>query len=189
MSAPAWPIHPLSVDQFSRMFELGVLDPDERVELLEGVIVPITFPSPQHALAVGRVADLLRDASPAGWHVREEKSLVCGEHSLPQPDVALVRGQREDYHHRHPAGSDVVLVIEVAWTSHDRDRAKAGLYARAGVPTYALVDVPNAKLVLYTRPNADGYQTVETSSDAGLTLAEPSVELSLAELLGPLAHK
>jgi len=39
----------LSVDEYHRMIEAGILDEDERVELLEGVIVTMTPQSPAQA--------------------------------------------------------------------------------------------------------------------------------------------
>jgi Uma2 family endonuclease len=147
------------------MVEAGILRPDEPVELLEGRLVLVTPQGPSHASLVGTLAERLRGAYSAGWAVREEKPLELPD-SLPEPDVAVVRGSQRDYAERHPDGRDTVLVVEVAVTSQVIDREKARLYARAGVPVLWLLDIPARRLEVHTDPQPDGrYRSVEVLGD------------------------
>ncbi len=143
-----------------RMVETGILRPDEPLELLEGRLVRVSPQGPPHASVVGLLAEKLRAAYGTGYALREEKPLELPD-SLPEPDVAVVRGTQLDYAARHPNGADAVLVVEVAVTSQVVDHEKARLYARAGVPVLWLLDVPARRLEVHTDPQADGrYRSV-----------------------------
>jgi Uma2 family endonuclease len=78
-----------------------------------------------------------------------------------------------------------LVVVEVAVSSHMIDRnVKARQYARAGVPTYWLVDVPGRTVEVRTKPGADGYERCDTyAGDAHLpSTLEDVNELDLAAL-------
>jgi hypothetical protein len=82
--------------QVQKMIEAGVLAEGDDVELWDGVLYKMVKGELHHFIA-SQVADALRRLAPAGYHVREEKSSAFGERSLPEPDVALCRGQKGDY--------------------------------------------------------------------------------------------
>ena len=86
-----------TVERFFALVDEGVLQPDDRVELLEGVIVAMAPSNAPHASATSRVADALRGAVGKRALVREEKCLILGLYSVPEPDVALVPGTHEAY--------------------------------------------------------------------------------------------
>lgn len=153
-------IHKLTVDQVLRMVEEGILLEDERVELLEGVLVEMSPQGPEHAFSTGSLGERLQALySPEGF-VREEKPLRASATSLPEPDVAVIRGSRRDYVGRHPDGRDALLVVEVAATSQDADRRKAALYAAAGVPVYWIVDLEGRRLTTHAGPSGEEYALV-----------------------------
>jgi len=78
--------------------------------------------------------------------------------SEPEPDLALTEAEPSFDHHFRTA----VLAVEVAVTSHKKDReTKALIYARVGVPTYWLVDVPAETVEVRTEPGPDGYGRCE----------------------------
>ena len=54
----------LSVGDYHRMVSAGVFDEDERLELLEGVIVEMSPRSPRHALTRAAADDVRRMALP-----------------------------------------------------------------------------------------------------------------------------
>src|SRR5205814_303129 len=109
-----------TVEQFFALVDEGVLQPDDSVELLEGVIVAMAPSNPPHASATTRVANALRGAAGKRALVREEKSLILGLYSAPEPDVALVPGTEETYDDAHPRAGP--LVAEVADSSLAQDR-------------------------------------------------------------------
>jgi Uma2 family endonuclease len=143
-----------------RMLEAGILRPDEPVELLEGRLVLVAPQGPPHASTVALLGDRLRSAYGTGLAVREEKPIELLD-SLPEPDLAVVRGSHLDYGSRHPHAHEVVLAVEVAVTSQAMDRDKIPIYARAGIPVLWLLDVPAHRLEVHADPRPDGrYRTV-----------------------------
>jgi Uma2 family endonuclease len=149
-----------------RMIDSGILRPDEPVELLEGRLVLVSPQGPPHASIVGALADRFRAAFGAGCTVREEKPIELAD-SLPEPDVAVVRGAQLDYGSRHPGPADVVLAVEVAVTSQQFDRDKARIYARGGVALLWLIDVPAQRVEIHADPQRDGrYRLVQVLGES-----------------------
>ena len=140
--APSVPSEPtrMTVERYFGLLEAGVLSEDDRVELLEGVVVAMTPQNPPHASGVARADEALRIAVGRRAHVRPQLSLVLGRHSVPEPDLAVVPGSADDYDASHP--TTAWLVIEVADTSLQQDRlTKAAIYAAADIPEYWIVNL------------------------------------------------
>jgi Uma2 family endonuclease len=90
---------------------------------------------------------------PAGYYVDDQEPLTTDE-SEPEPDVMIVRGHRRDYRDRHPGPRDIVLVIEVSDTTLQRDRTlKKRIYARASIPVYWIINLPEQQIECYTHPS------------------------------------
>jgi len=90
------------------------------------------------------------------------------DYSEPQPDVAVVKARADFYRDAHPRGADVLLVIEVADTSLESDRAeKVPLYAKSGIPEVWIVDLNAGRVEVYRGPTSGGYQHHETISRGG----------------------
>jgi Uma2 family endonuclease len=139
--APSVPSRPtlISVERYLDLVETGVLGPDDRVELLEGVIVAMTPQNPPHAAGVARVYQAVSVAVGGRAHLRSQLSLVL-RRSVPEPDLAVVPGSVDDYERAHP--TTALLVIEVADSSLKQDRlSKAAIYAAAGIPEYWIVNL------------------------------------------------
>jgi Uma2 family endonuclease len=145
-----------TADEVERMVDVGILSEDEPLELLEGELVVVTPQNPLHAALTERIRRLVEKAHGRGAHARTHSPLAAGLASLPEPDVGLYRGEVEDYLDHHPTGHDALLVVEIATTSRLVDRAKARIYALAGVPVYWLVDVPNRRVEVRTEPRETG---------------------------------
>lgn len=151
---PAPNRHRITVGEYFRMGEAGVLDPDARCELIEGEIIDMSPTGPPHASATNRLAALLADAVRGRAIVSAQNPLVLGDLSAPQPDLALLR-HRDDYYARaHPGPADTLLLIEVSDTSlaHDRD-TKLPLYARFLIPEVWIVDISGCHLDIHREPD------------------------------------
>ena len=123
-------------------------------ELIRGIIVEKEMKTPLHDSTVDAVAECLRNAAREGRWVRQEASLQMAD-SVPEPDVAVVTGIRRDYIDRHPTAAE--LVVETTVTSLAADRAKAVLYAEAGVGEYWIVLAEARQIEVYRRPEAGAY--------------------------------
>ncbi|HZY89283.1 MAG TPA: Uma2 family endonuclease [Gemmataceae bacterium] len=150
---PPVPIRRFTVDEYHRMIDAGILREGDRHELLNGWIVPKMTRNPPHDLALGLVEDALLQRMPAGWFRRGQSAVTVSSDSEPEPDVAVVRGDRRDYGSRHPGPQDMGLAVEVSDSTLAQDRTvKLQIYARARVPVYWIVNLPDTRVEVYTDP-------------------------------------
>ena len=130
------------------------MGPGERIELLGGLLVVREPQGGRHAMGVRMVEEALRAAFGSGWDVRGQLPVALDEESEPEPDVSVVPGSFRDYPLEHPARA--VLVVEIADSSLALDRGeKAGLYARARVPDYWIVNLVDRALEVHRDPARD----------------------------------
>lgn len=149
---PNDPIWRLSVDQYHAMLHAGILTEDDFVELLDGWLVTNQPKSPQHSLATQLARDVIALMLPETWFINVQEPITTAD-SEPEPDICIVRGQRRDYTDHHPGGADVALVLEVADATLRRDRTlKQKLYARAGIPTYWILNLTDQQLEVHSHP-------------------------------------
>jgi Uma2 family endonuclease len=124
----------------------------ERLELLDGVLVVREPQGSPHAAIVGKLGRVLTAAFGRGWHARLHSPLALGDFSEPEPDVALVAGEAEDYIAAHP--STAALVVEVADGSLRLDRRfKSAIYARAGLAEYWIVNLADRTVEVHHEPH------------------------------------
>ncbi len=153
----------LSVEDYHRMIAAGVFDEDERLELLEGVIVEMSPQSPRHAEVISRLCDPGFVSAGPDCLVRSQLPLTLPGDSEPEPDVAIVPRTARGYGEGHP--TTALVVFEVAGDSLRKDRlAKAQVYARAGIPEYVIVNLVQGSLEVHRDPDpaAQRYRTVTT---------------------------
>jgi Uma2 family endonuclease len=150
-------VAPLSVEGYHKLRDLRLVA--VRSELLNGVVVEKMTKSPLHTLLTHRFYDRLAAELPPGFQLRKEDPLTLST-SEPEPDIAIVSGGIEAYRDHHPRTAK--LVVEVAVSSVDVDRAKADLYAEAGVPAYWLVLAEERAVEVHSLPTRGGYERVET---------------------------
>ena len=176
--------------EYERLVDLGIFV-GERLELLDGLLVVREPQGSPHAASVTQIGRVLASAFGAGWHPRLHAPLALDEESEPEPDVAVVAGDPRDYVSAHP--STAALVVEVADSSLRLDRRlKSGLYARASLPEYWIVNLVDRALEVHRapRPAADtAYGWVYRSVDvlrppATVTpLAVSCAHIAVADLL------
>jgi Uma2 family endonuclease len=159
---PPYPIHRFTVAQYEAIGRQGILTEDDNVELLEGWIVPKTTKYPPHDSTIDLLQFLLTKILPLGWYPRVQNVVVTDD-SEPEPDVTVVRGRPGDYRRSHPTGTDVGLVIEVADSTVQRDRRKAKIYARAGIPHYWIINLDERQIETYAQPTGGGADAVYQS--------------------------
>lgn len=140
--------------EYDRLIELGVFQPGDPVELLGGELIVAEPQSSEHYTAICLVQEVLRQAFGPGFTIRSQGPIALDDESEPEPDIAVVPGGIRDYSGEHPARP--VLVIEVALSSLTLDRhRKAGLYARALLADYWILNLVESVLEIYREPVAD----------------------------------
>ena len=154
--------HWLTVDDYYRMAEVGILDPEARVELIDGEIIDMAPPGSLHAGTVSYLTEVLMRAVEGRATVLAQNPVRLSQYSEPQPDLALLRRREDFYRERHPRAEDVLLIVEVAASSLRFDRkTKLPLYARHGIPEMWLVDLGGRRLVRYRGPQHGSYALVD----------------------------
>jgi len=127
------PVRRFSVEEYHRIVEAGILDEDERVELIDGRILKMSPIGSQHAAYVSFLNRKLRVIEETVI-VRIQDPIILDDETEPQPDIAVVRFKANAYADSHPRSEDVLLLIEVADTSLEEDRLiKLPRYAGSGV--------------------------------------------------------
>jgi Uma2 family endonuclease len=186
MSSAAYDIfqrHHLTVAEYYRMGETGILAPDARVELIEGEIIDMPPIGSPHAGTVNYLGHSLRLACGTRAIVSMQNPVFLDLHSEPQPDIALLRPRPDFYRSSHPVPADVLLIVEVADTSLAYDtQIKLPLYAHHGIPEVWLVDLANRRFLVHRTPTPTGFQDVQTLTDLSaltpLLLPDVAVDLS-----------
>lgn len=163
----------------------GTIGPDDRVELLDGVIVAMSPQSPPHAGVVRKLTQWLAGAVGRHATLQIQLPLDLDATSAPEPDVAVVPGRPEDYMAAHP--TTALLVIEVADSSLIQDRlTKAPLYAAAGIPEYWVVNLRDRCVEVQCRPipaeRRYGESRIARPGDMLEVVAIPAAAIAVAEI-------
>ncbi|MEZ4269285.1 MAG: Uma2 family endonuclease [Myxococcota bacterium] len=167
------------------MVASGILAEDEPLELIDGALIVVSPQGPVHANLIYAIRRALEAVVPHSVCVRSHSPVDAGEASLPEPDLAVIRGDWRQYFARHPRGDELLLAVEVAHTSQAIDRRKARIYAAAGVPVYWLVDVPARCIEVRSDPLPDGTYALTKLVGEAESLEVPGAEARLpaSELL------
>ena len=179
----AEPFEGYCAERYFEMAKEGLIAPDERSELLEGMIVAMVPQAPLHAAAVRRVDRALRKVLGDDVLISVQLPLIASARSVPEPDVAVLSGSEADYVGHHP--TTALLVVEVADRSLSQDRlTKAAIYTRAGVADYWIVNLRDGIVEWYSAPDANCYTRSGRSSGETLLhlTAFPGVFLAAREL-------
>jgi Uma2 family endonuclease len=175
----------ISVEEYDQMIEHGILTTEDKVELLNGVIIKKMPKGTKHALFNDAFADLLKKILGEKVYVRSQNPIVLDDFSEPEPDIVLAKPPREIYFEKHPTVEDILLIIEISDSTLGRDRfAKGLIYAKAGIQQYLVFNVQDETLEDYRQPNADGYQFKHTlkKNDTLTLVAFPEIEIKFDDL-------
>ena len=177
-----------TADEYQCMARAGILDPDERVELLDGEIVQMAAMGSKHNACVDKVNvwPVANLALTGRAQVRVQGSFRLSMFSEPEPDLVLLRPRADFYAEANPGPGDVLLVVEVSDTTLRKDRTvKLPLYAREGIPEVWIVDLNGERVLVYRGPEGGVSRRRSTVRRGGMLrlLAFPDLALPVADLL------
>jgi len=184
---PIIPRRKLDISEYYRMGEIGILTPEDRVELIEGELIQMAPISPEHSGVVDDFAAMLFGTIGDRARVRIGQPVHLDAHNAPEPDLALVAPRPDGYRQSHPTSADVFLLIEVAQSSLGFDRtAKLRLYAAHGIREYWIVNLPERCIEVCREPQGDSYASITRfAPDSTLEpKALPGLRLRLSDILG-----
>ncbi len=176
----------ITVAEYDKMIEHGILNKYNRVELLNGVLIEKMSKDPKHAALNDSIGNWFRERLSDRAYIRLQNPIVLNDFSEPEPDVVLAKPPRETYFERHPNAQDIFLILEISDTTVSYDRnAKAEAYSKAGIAQYLLLNLQNQTIEDYREPSTDGYQSKQTykAEQNFRLLAFPEIEINVGELL------
>jgi Uma2 family endonuclease len=178
------PRHRWTVAEYHRMGEVGLLNEDSRVELIDGEIVEMAPIGSAHGGNVKRFIRLFSKVIGNKAIIAAQDPVVLSGYAEPQPDISILRWRADDYEQSNPHPEDVLLLIEVADSTlrYDRD-VKIPLYAKNGIPEVWLLDIPNRKLEIYREPINGEYRQRDCRQTGQIApILCPDAIIDLAEL-------
>jgi Uma2 family endonuclease len=186
-----------TVQDYYRMSDLGILDPNERTELIDGQIIIMTAKGTPHVTTLQLLARNLQEQLGEIALIRTQDPIRLDNFSEPEPDLAIVKGTILDYGEHHPVPDDIYLVIEVADSTLKQDcQVKDKLYARwrslspgeSNIAEYWVVDIKNRQVNIFRDPTATGYtsQLILTETHSISPITFPEIILSIASILPPV---
>ena len=182
----AAPPRRFTVEEYHRLAEVGVLQEDDRVELLDGVIISMMPIGPFHGGSVKRLTHVFEKANRGRWITAAQDPVHIGEHNEPQPDLLLLHPRADFYTAKHPGPADVFLLVEVSDSTLLIDREdKLPIYARAEIAEVWIVNLPERVVEVYSSPVKGAYSQVRrvVPGEALAPAAFPDAQIDTAALL------
>lgn len=151
-----------TVTEYQRMAATGILQEDDRVELIDGEIFQMSPIGSRHVACVNRLVACISPQVAQAVIVSVQNPIQLTDYSQPQPDLALLGADADFYAAALPIPRDVLLLIEVADVSLEYDRdVKVPRYAEANIPEVWLVNVVGEDVTVYTEPQGSSYRTLQ----------------------------
>ena len=177
----------ISVREYARMLETGILGEDDRVELIDGEVREMSPIGPLHIAIVNRLNAFLSVLVDDDAIVSVQNPIQLDDYTEPQPDIALLV-PRDDYYSTALAQpTDVVLLIEVADSSLEYDRdEKLPRYAASGIRELWIIDVAGRSIEQYSQPRDGQYRTKQTYEYDGHigSIELPNIALDVSRIFG-----
>jgi len=164
----------INVEEYYKMAEVGILKPDDRLELINGEIFKMSPIGSNHAGIVNKLGSLLNELFKNIAVIGVQNPVRMDYKNEPEPDISVLKYRSDFYTSAHPEPADVLAIIEVAGSSISFDKeVKAPLYALHSIPEYWIIDLENNRIEVHSKPNEGIY------SEAQLFL--PGDEVSLLD--------
>ena len=178
---------PLTVAEYHLMGEAGILNEDDRVELIEGQLIAMSPIGSDHSGTVNALNHTLVRAVGDRGVVAVQNPVQLDDLSEPQPDFAILKPRQDFYRRATPLPDDVLLIIEVANSSLAYDRnVKRSLYARHGIPEFWIVNLAAGEVEVCHGPQGEQYKSVARFGREAVLEPQllPGATIPLAALLG-----
>ncbi|APB32482.1 Uncharacterized protein conserved in cyanobacteria [Gloeomargarita lithophora Alchichica-D10] len=195
-----------TIQKYHQMIKAGIFETNNWVELLDGVITPMSAKGIPHVIISRWISDQLREKiGTKAYIITQDSIILIEQNSEPEPDIVIVKGSIFDYREHHPYPEDIELVIEVADSSLGIDKniktsiytqakikeywiidknIKTSIYTQAKIKEYWIVDVQEQEIIVHQQPCRDFYEQIQVkkSQDELTVSAFPHVKFLVSEL-------
>jgi Uma2 family endonuclease len=176
-----------TLTEYQQAASLGLFDPEECLELIQGEIIENMPPNPLHSNAIDLIRVSLTHALLAvDCYLRSENPITMTGATQPQPDIAVVKGTPQRYIGRFPRPEEILLIVEIAESSLTYDReTKGSLYAGAGIRKYWILNLTDRCLEVHRDPQDSVWTTrFMVPSDGSIaSLVAPDSLIAVSEIL------
>jgi Uma2 family endonuclease len=175
-----------TVAEYHRMADIGLFRDDERVELLDGIIVEMSPIGTRHWRRHATITAYLNRTLGDHAFIVPQGSFPLGDKNEPQPDIAVLARECADAENDVPLPAQIYALIEISDSSLAKDLGpKQRLYARFGIADYVVVDLNENVLLHYREPHELGYGICDRlfDGDAFELAALPGITLRTDALL------
>ncbi len=175
----------LTVDEFYKMAEAGILTENDRVELINGELVKMAPIGSKHAAMVVQLDRIFSRHENERYIISAQNPLCINQYTELHPDLMILKPKDDLYSSVLPSPQDLFLIIEVSESSLDKDQTiKVPLYAQNDVPEVWIVNLKNKTLEVYREPSPNGYASVSTldQSQTVSPLSFPDIQLPIRDI-------
>ncbi len=184
--------HRFTYKQALKMVRAGILNDQDPIELIDGLLADMKPFGTAHGMAVFRLNAQFSSAVGDGAFVSVQNPLHLSKNTVPQPDIIVFRGSPHDYINKPPSPAKALLVIEVADSSYRYDRrVKIPLFERAGIPEAWIVNVTSGYIEVFRDVSPSGYASV-TRHGRGATISSlllPNITVTVSDVLSRRTHR
>lgn len=148
----------INVDEYYKMAEMGILKPDDRLELINGEIYELSPIGSKHAGIVNKLAGYLNELFKGFAVIGVQNPIKLDYKNEPEPDFSILKYRSDFYTSAHPVPADVLAIIEVSNASIKFDKeVKGPLYAVHSIPEYWIIDLENNTIEVRSNPKEGTY--------------------------------
>ena len=180
---PSVSLRRLTVGEYHKLGEAGILHPNDRVELIDGLLVQMAPIGPEHQFILEELNDIFSEQKKGRFKVGPGRPIPIPDFNEPQPDMVLFKtdaGTRR----KHASPQDIYLVIEVSDTTVKYDSEKKLLaYENARIPEYWIVNIPARAVMVFRLNQEKKYQETRYTEGSISVQAFPDVIVRLEHLL------
>ncbi len=177
----------LKASEYYRMFEVGILTEQDKVELINGEIIEMSLSGSLHAAVIDRINFLLQKLRDRVI-IRVQNPINLSQYSMPEPDISVLKLKDDFYSRSHPAAADIYLLIEVSDSSYPYDKqVKLPAYAQAGIPEYWIVNLEKKEIEAYHTPENNTYKEMDLIAlDQSIIFHAFDAQIQVESILGNL---
>jgi Uma2 family endonuclease len=178
-------IRPLTVHEYQKMSDFGIIDEDEHIELIEGRLIAMPPIGINHVSIVNQLNHLFHQAVNNQAIVQVQSPVYLNNNYMPEPDISLAKYRADFYRSRRIKAEDILLIVEVSDSSFRYDsEIKIPSYAQFSIPEVWIIDVNSQSLIRHYHPVNGTYSHIETIAKLEqITLTTlPDITLNLTNL-------
>jgi Uma2 family endonuclease len=172
----------LTIEEYHKLGEAGILHPNDRVELIDGLLVQMAPIGPEHQFILEELNNIFSEQKKGRFKVGPGRPIPIPDLNEPQPDMVLFKtdaGTRR----QHASPQEIYLVIEVSDTTVKYDsEKKLFAYENARIPEYWIVDIPAKAIRVFRLNQGRKYQETRYTEGSITVQAFPDTIVNLEDL-------